>query len=279
MKLFKRIDLLANADVLDRLLQHTVDRQRRTAACVAIKLGENDTGDVQRFVKTLRNFHRFLAGHAVGDEQDFVRLDRSLEPLELVHHVGVDLQPSRGIDDHHAVARPHALVDTRLCNLHDILGRAIGIHGHVQLSAQGFKLVDGGWAVDVGRDKTSGLVFRDEPTSQLGCSRRLSRSLQADHHHDCRRDGADLETLTTFTEHRGKFVVHDLDQLLCWLDRFDLQYANSLLLDALKELARKCEVDVRLKQDPANFAQAVLDIRVGENATSAKLREHTAQFV
>ena len=56
-------------------------------------------------VEALRDLHRVLAGHAVGDEQDLVRVDRRLEPLQLLHHLVVDLQAAGGVDDDDAVAR------------------------------------------------------------------------------------------------------------------------------------------------------------------------------
>ena len=108
MELLERIGLLADADVLDRLLRHAVDGERRAAARVAVHLGEDDAGDVEPRVEALRDLHRVLAGHAVGDEQDLVRLDRRLEALELGHHRVVDLQAAGGIDEHHAIARARA---------------------------------------------------------------------------------------------------------------------------------------------------------------------------
>ena len=64
--------------------------------------------------------HRVLSGHAVGDEEDLVGLDRLLEARELVHHLVVDLQPAGGVDDHDAVARAACLLDAALRDLHDV---------------------------------------------------------------------------------------------------------------------------------------------------------------
>jgi hypothetical protein len=55
-------------------------------------------GDAERLVEPLRDPHRVLAGHAVGHQQDLVRLDRGLDAGELAHHLVVDLQPARGVD-------------------------------------------------------------------------------------------------------------------------------------------------------------------------------------
>jgi hypothetical protein len=69
MEILERVRLLADADVLDRLLQHAVDRERRTAARIAVHLREDDAGDVETRVEALRDLHGVLARHAVGDEQ------------------------------------------------------------------------------------------------------------------------------------------------------------------------------------------------------------------
>jgi hypothetical protein len=45
VKLLERVRLLTDTDVLDRLLRDTVDRQRGTAASVAVQLRQDDTGD------------------------------------------------------------------------------------------------------------------------------------------------------------------------------------------------------------------------------------------
>ena len=113
MEVLQRVGLLADADVLDRLLEDAVDRERRTAARVAVHLRQDDAGDAESRVEALGDLHGVLAGHAVGDEQDLVGLDGGLELLELRHHVVVDLQTSRGVDDHDAIARAARLVDAR----------------------------------------------------------------------------------------------------------------------------------------------------------------------
>ena len=48
-------------------------------------------------MKALGDPDRVLPGHSVGDQQDFVRLHRGLEPGKLGHHLLVDLHPARSI--------------------------------------------------------------------------------------------------------------------------------------------------------------------------------------
>ncbi len=72
----ERVHLLAGADELDRNAGDRPDRERRATAGVAVHLGQDQTADAEALVEGLRQRHRFLTGHGVGDEQDFGRLDR-----------------------------------------------------------------------------------------------------------------------------------------------------------------------------------------------------------
>ena len=251
-----------------------VDRERRATARVAVHLGEDHAGDAERAVEALRDLHRVLAGHAVGDEQDLVGLDRLLEALELVHHLVVDLQAAGGVDDHDAVARALRL---RRCRAFAIFTTscvvALGVHRDVELLPERLELVDGGGAVDVGGDEPRRASFGLELARELGGGGRLSGALQPDHHDDGRRDGAELEPLAPLAEHGGELVVDDLDELLRGRDGAQLRDADGLLLDALEELARELEVDVGLEEDAAHFAQPFLDVGFGENAAPAEAGE------
>ena len=123
--------------------------------------------------------HGVLAGHAVGDEQDLVGMDRRLEPLQLLHHLVVDLQAAGGVDDHHAVAGAPGLVDAglaRSCTTSVV--DAVGVHRHVEFAPEGLELVDGGRAVHVGGDEPGRAPFGLELPGQLGGGRRLAGSLQ-----------------------------------------------------------------------------------------------------
>jgi hypothetical protein len=46
------VELLADADELDRLAGDRLDRQRRAAAGVAVELGQHHAGQRQRLVRT-----------------------------------------------------------------------------------------------------------------------------------------------------------------------------------------------------------------------------------
>src|SRR5215211_3638459 len=125
MEFLECIRLLSDTDVLDRLLENSVDRERSTTACIAVHLGQNYAGYTKCIVETLRNLHCFLSRHSVGDEQNFSWLQCVLEMTKLVHHLFVDLKTTSGIDDHNAIAITLRLLDSCLRDLDNILRRAV----------------------------------------------------------------------------------------------------------------------------------------------------------
>ena len=108
------LELLTDTDEEDRAAGDLLHRQRGTAARVAVELREHHAGEVDRLRERLGDVHRFLTGHRVDDEQRVVGLHGLADTQQLVHEVGVDLQPARGVDDHDVAAEPVCLVDARL---------------------------------------------------------------------------------------------------------------------------------------------------------------------
>src|SRR3954468_14833726 len=129
---------------------------------------------MQSLVEPLSDLHRVLTGHAVGDEQDLVGMNRGLQTLQLAHHVVVDLQTTRCVDDDHAIARALRLLDALLRDLLDVTRRAIGVYGHVELRTERLQLIDSRGTVDVSRDETRRLSLGFELSSELRGGRRLS---------------------------------------------------------------------------------------------------------
>src|SRR5438874_1391771 len=278
VKLLERLRLFADADVLDRLLRHAVDRERRTATRITVHLRENDTGNVQPLIESLGNAHRVLTGHPIGDEENFVGMDLALEMIELRHHLVVDLQPAGGVDDDHTIAVAPRCVDSRLGDADDVGRTAIGVDGHIELRAECLELVNGGWTVDVGGNEACRLALGFELARELGGRCRLSGALQANHHDDGRRHGAELERFTTFAEHRRELVIDDLDELLSWRNGAQLRDADRLLLDPFQEFTGELKVDIGLEEDTADLAESFLYIGFIEDPTSAESRERRLEF-
>ena len=72
VEFFERVEMLADADELDRHAGDVLDREGGAAAGVAVELGQDDAVEFQRFVERLGAVDRVLAGHAVDDQQHLV---------------------------------------------------------------------------------------------------------------------------------------------------------------------------------------------------------------
>ena len=104
MERFERVILFAHADKLDRLPRDLPDRKRRTAARIAIHLGEHHAGESQLLVKLIGRAHRVLPGHRVGHKQNLRRIEQLFQRLHLIHQLIVNMQTPGGIDDQHVAA-------------------------------------------------------------------------------------------------------------------------------------------------------------------------------
>ena len=124
--------------------------------------------------------HRVLAGHAVGHEQDLVRMHGVFELRQLAHHVFVDLQPPRGVEDDHAIPRSRATARCPcLRDPHDVLRVAIGVDGNAELGAERLELVDRGGTIHVGGDQPRRPALGQQLPRELRRGRRFAGTLQA----------------------------------------------------------------------------------------------------
>src|SRR5207253_8625522 len=112
VEFFEGIELLTNADILDRLLRDTIDGERRSATRVAVHFGQHHACDVERLVEPLCDLDRVLSSHAVSDEQNLRWTQSFFEGKKFVHHWFVDLQPAGRVDNHDAVALAQSFSDS-----------------------------------------------------------------------------------------------------------------------------------------------------------------------
>ena len=100
----KRVILLADANEFHRLPDHLLDRERRTAAGIAIHLGKYDTGYADPSMKLFRRSYRVLSGHRIRHEQNFRRMRFAFNLHQLFHQLIVDVQTSGRIDQKRVIA-------------------------------------------------------------------------------------------------------------------------------------------------------------------------------
>ena len=98
------IVFFADAEELDGLPGDLANRQSGAAAGIAVHLGEHDAGERELVVELLGGVDGILAGHGIGDEENFLRIQQPLERLHLVHQLLVDVQAAGGVDDEHVAA-------------------------------------------------------------------------------------------------------------------------------------------------------------------------------
>src|SRR5215469_18693006 len=104
MKQFKSLELLSSPGKEDGSAGNSTYRQGSTTAGITVQLGQNDAGQLQAFMETLRHIDRILACHGIGNQNDIVRLSNCLEPSQFFHQLVVDLQTATGIDQQRIAA-------------------------------------------------------------------------------------------------------------------------------------------------------------------------------
>ena len=145
MELLEGVQPLARADELYRHARHGHYGDCRSAARVAVQLGQHEPGEPDAVMELLGDGHGVLPCHGVHDEQGFDGLDGVPDGLELRHQVVVDLEAARRVDDGPGRAGLGRTFDSSSRGLRGI-APILAMDGDVDLPAQGLELLDGRWA-------------------------------------------------------------------------------------------------------------------------------------
>ena len=271
-------ELFADADELDRHADHTVNRQCGAATGIAVHLGQDHARDPDRIVESLRDADGFLSRHAVRHEQDLVGADRFLQPGELIHQLGVGLQPPRRVQQHMGAAFATGRIHGPGRDRHHVLFTRLVHHRDVDRRPEGRQLVSCRRAIRIaGHEQRPSTVPR-QSQRQLSGRRRLPGALQTHEHDDGRRNRRFTEFRGSLaTQHIDQLVVHDLHDLLAGLDRLQDVLSHSALFDTLQEVPGNVEIHVRLEQRPTNFTQALPEHRGRQNPSAAEPAEYAVE--
>ena len=98
------VGFFAGAEELDGGAGDLADGEGGAAAGVAVHLGEDGAGDGEEVVEGLGGVDGVLAGHGVGDEEDFGGVEQLFELGHLVHEGVVDAEAAGGVDDEDVAA-------------------------------------------------------------------------------------------------------------------------------------------------------------------------------
>ncbi len=165
-------------------------RQRRTAARVAVQLGQHDAGQRQRFFEGLGGVDRVLALHGIDHEQGFDRVERGVQVFDFLHQRLVNGQAAGGIDQQHVKVMLFGVIER---GAGDVQGFLVGVLGEplgTGLGGDGFELLDGRRAVHVARHGQHFLLaLFDQVLGQFGRGGGFTRALQTGHQDDGRAAG------------------------------------------------------------------------------------------
>ncbi|MNZ69798.1 hypothetical protein D3C78_881120 [compost metagenome] len=259
------LGFLTHTDELDRLAGDGTYRKRGTATGITVDLGQHHAGQRQGFTEGLGGIGGVLAGHGIDHEQGFNRLDRGMQRLDFVHHVGVDVQTAGGVDNDHVDELELGLANRRFGNGHRLLADIGREEGHANVVGQRFQLLDRSRAVDVGRNHHHALLLALlEEARQLTGGGGLARALQTGHQHHGRRGGIEREVFVGRTHQAFQLGLDDLHERLARGQAARHLGADRTLLDLVDEILDHRQGDVSLEQRHAHFTQGVFDVVFGQ---------------
>ena len=264
MEHVQRLHLLAGGDELDGLADDGLDGQGRTAAGVAVHLGEDDAVEVQAVVEGLGGLHGVLTGHRIHDEERLRRMDGFVQGGDLVHQLLVHREAAGGIDNHDAVAFGLGLGDGGLRDLDGILLPFLGIDGHLDAFTQHLQLLDGGGTERIagGEEDLHALLGLDVQ-GQLAGEGGLTGTVQTGDQ-DHARIALHIDILRLRAHEIRQLVVHDLDHHLLRLHGREDVRADGLVLHAVAEVLGHLVADVRIQQRLADVLDGLRHIDLGD---------------
>ena len=239
--------------------------ERRTAAAVAVDLGEDHAGEREALVEGLGRVDGVLAEHGVDHEERFNGLEEGVELGNLLHHRLVDGQTAGRVDDEHVEELASGMVDGGSGNLERLLADGAREPFGARLFGHRLELFDGGRTIDVGGHRENLLALRfDEVLGQLASARRLARALKAGEKDDSGRLGVKIDVAFggghVAADDGGELALHDAHQGLAGIEVTDNLFAHGLFLDAGEHFTHDGQGYVGLEKRNANLTQHVLRV-------------------
>ena len=272
------IQLFAGAHELDGLAGGSADGECRTAAGIAVQLGEHHAVDAQRLIKGGGGVDGVLAGHGVHHQQNLVGVNGGFHALELVHERFVHMEPAGGIEKHHVVAVVTGVADGVFGNGNGI-ALALFKDRQIQLSAHHLELFDGGGTVHVagGQQRPLAQLPAHEP-GQLGGGGGFTGALQTHHHHNGGTVVGHGQLAAGAAHEVGQLLADDLDDLLGGSQAVQHVAAHGTLRDGGDELLDDLVAYVSLQQSQAHLAHSLPDVVFRQPALAPQALERGVQF-
>ncbi|MNJ45612.1 hypothetical protein D3C77_407180 [compost metagenome] len=153
MERLKRVDLLPERCEFDRAAGNRLDGQRRTAASIAVQLGQHDPRQLELLIEALSHVDGILPRHRIDDKQHFIRLRYFMNLTKLLHQFFVNMQPSRGVNQQVIVAVILRMLQGLSGNLHGAVSLGKREYGNLDLLAKHLKLLNSRWTINISRHK------------------------------------------------------------------------------------------------------------------------------
>ncbi len=135
-----------------------------------------------------------------------------LDLFQLLHEVGLGVQPSRGVDEEQIVALRPGPVQGLVGHGRWIRSGGLGIEAHSHALGPDLELFDGRGPKGVPRGDEGVVPLHAGPVGQLGDGGGLAHPVHAKHEHDFR--GNRLDPLGRRGEHRGQLLLEELLEFL-----------------------------------------------------------------
>ena len=110
------LELLTARREQDRYAGDLAHRQRRTAAGVAVELGQHHAGEADALTERLGGVDGVLADHRVEHEDHFVGVHGVADRAGLPHQLLVDAEAAGGVDDDDVVVLGLGFGEARRCD-------------------------------------------------------------------------------------------------------------------------------------------------------------------
>ena len=273
----ERFHLFAGGDELDGFADHGLDGEGRTAAGITVHLGEDHAVEVEAVVEGLGGLHGILAGHRIDHEQGLGRADGLVQRGDLVHQRLVHGQTAGGIDHHHGESFPAGFGDGVPGDLDRVFHAVFAVAFHLDLSAEGLELLDGGGAEGVAgghQDFHPALTLEIE--RQLATEGGFTGTVEAGHQHDA-GVALDVDVGGVAAHEFRQLVVDDLDHHLLRPDGLEHVLADGLLLDLVAETLGDLITDIGVKECLAHVLHRLGDIDFRDAALALDQAERVFQ--
>ena len=280
MERLKSIGLFTDADKLQRLASNGANGKRRTTACIAVHFREDNTGDAQAFVKLFSRFHGILPSHSIGHEQDFHRVQTSLQFFQFHHQGIVDVEAAGSVHNDHVATGLYCFF-TRAFSQFQRLHFAFRtlVNGNLYVFGDNPQLFPSGRTVNVDGDQKRGVLFFSQPFSQLAAGCSFARTLQPDDHDDRGRFVSKTEPRGVRAQNFDQFFVDNFDYLLAWGKRIKYFFTQSFFFNGFKQLFDDAEMHIGFQEGDADLPQRGFHILSRQFPFAAEVLENLLQLV